>query len=164
MKEFFCLFCSHWARSHANLPIPFWNCNFLTMPMHKSFSILKLLSPTKSFKSPLQDTNYPFKFSRQKSVKYSSSVFCFTLFEKPNFCPKIQFWQKPLSRVFHANFFDNFSREIEVVNSKKVQNHNTFTSFSPKKSTIFSGNQSWIFGQKWRFRTVCFFKISVKKY
>ena len=43
---------------------------------------------------------------------------------------------------FTQIFFDNFSREIKVVNSSKVQNHNTFTSFSPKKSTIFSGNQS----------------------
>ena len=48
------------------------------------------------------------------------SIILGTLFEKSNFCPKIQFWQIPnISRVFH-----------------------------PKKSTIFSGNQSWIFGQK----------------
>ena len=43
-----------------------------------------------------------------------------TLFEKPNFCPKIKFWQNP----------------------------NISTSFSPQKTTTFSGNQSWIFGQK----------------
>ena len=27
-RSVFCLL--HWGRSHANLPIPFWNCNFLT--------------------------------------------------------------------------------------------------------------------------------------
>ena len=40
-------------------------------------------------------------------------------------------------RVFHPNFFDNFSREIKVVNSQKVQNHNIFTSFSPQKNRQF---------------------------
>ena len=34
---------------------------------------------------------------------------------------------------FTPNFFDNFSREIKVVNSQKVLNHNIFTSFSQKK-------------------------------
>ena len=43
---------------------------------------------------------------------------------------------------FTQIFFDSFSREINVVNSLKVQNHNIFTNFSPKKSTIFSGNPS----------------------
>ena len=42
-----------------------------------------------------------------------------TLFEKSIFCPKIQFWQNP--NIFTSfsiqNFFDNFSREIKVVNS-----------------------------------------------
>ena len=42
-----------------------------------------------------------------------------TLFEKSNFCPKIQFWQNPqhFGEFFTQNFFDNFSREIKVVNS-----------------------------------------------
>ena len=57
--------------------------------------------------------------TRTVSAKVSHQHKC-TLFEKSNFCPKIQFWQNP----------------------------NIFTSFSPKNSTIFSGNQSWIFGQK----------------
>ena len=35
-----------------------------------------------------------------------------TLFEKSNFCPKNQFHE-----FFTQNFFDNFSREIKVVNS-----------------------------------------------
>ena len=65
------------------------------------------------------------------------------------FVQKFNFYKTPtFSRVFHPIFFDNFSREIKVVNSYKVQKHNIFTSFSSKKSTIFTGNQSWIFGQK----------------
>ena len=35
---------------------------------------------------------------------------------------------------FSPKIFDNFSREIKVVNSQKVQNYNIFTSFSPKKN------------------------------
>ena len=42
-----------------------------------------------------------------------------TLFEKSNFCPKIQFLQNPnIFTSFSSNFFfDNFSREIKIVNS-----------------------------------------------
>ena len=42
-----------------------------------------------------------------------------TLFEKLNFCPKIQLWQNPniFTSFSSKNFFDNFSREIKVVNS-----------------------------------------------
>ena len=40
----------------------------------------------------------------------------------------------------HTILFDNFSREIKVEQLKSSKPH--------KKSTIFSGNQSWIFGQK----------------
>ena len=52
-------------------------------------------------------------FSRQIKVEY------FTLFEKSNFCPKIQFWPDPniLTSFSPEIFFDNFSREIKVVNS-----------------------------------------------
>ena len=49
------------------------------------------------------------------SIFFSSSI----LFEKSNFCPKIQFG--PNSNIFTSFspkiFFDNFSREIKVVNS-----------------------------------------------
>ena len=43
----------------------------------------------------------------------------FTLFEKSNFCPKIQFWPKPqhFHEFFTPNCFYNFSREFKVVNS-----------------------------------------------
>ena len=46
-------------------------------------------------------------------------IFKITLFEKSNFCPKIQFLQNPnIFTSFSSNFFfDNFSREIKVVNS-----------------------------------------------
>ena len=92
----------------------------------------------------------------------------FTLFEKSNFCPKIQFWQN----------FTFFLRKSKLSTTKKCNSPNTFTSFHPKlfltiflvksklstanksktttvsrvfypkKSTIFSANHSWIFGQK----------------
>ena len=39
-----------------------------------------------------------------------------SLFEKSNFCPKIQFWQN-FTSFYPIFFFDNFSREIKVVNS-----------------------------------------------
>ena len=79
-----------------------------------------------------------------------------THFEKSNFCPKIQFWQNP-------NIFTSFSPKyfltIFLVKSKfstaKKSKTTTFSQvFHPKKSIIFSGNQSWIFRQKmkiWRF-------------
>ena len=43
----------------------------------------------------------------------------YTLFEKSNFCPKNQFWQNPIIFTSFSPiiFFDNFSREIKVVNS-----------------------------------------------
>ena len=41
-----------------------------------------------------------------------------TLFEMSIFFQKIQFWQNPnIFTSFSPNFFDNFSREIKVVNS-----------------------------------------------
>ena len=93
--------------------------------------------------------------------------FVITLFETSNFCPKIRFWQDFTFKTF-------FSRKIKVVNSYKGPIHqhfhmfftqffrrffswnhscqhlksakfNNFASFSPK---FFSGNNSWIFGQK----------------
>ena len=81
-----------------------------------------------------------------------------TLFEKSNFCPKIQYWQTP-------NIFTSFSPKfltIFLVKSKlstvKKSKTTTFSRFfhQNKKSTIFSGNQSWIFGQKMKIsNSVC---------
>ena len=42
------------------------------------------------------------------------------------------------SRVFTQIFLDNFSREIKVVNSYKVQNYSIFTSFHPTQFDNFS--------------------------
>ena len=79
-----------------------------------------------------------------------------TLFEKSNFCPKIQFWQnftifswnqscqqlksanpQHFHEFFTWNFFDKFSREIKVVlqNPKPQHFHEFFT--PPKKNRQF---------------------------
>ena len=69
---------------------------------------------------------------------------------KVNFCPKIQFWQKP--NIF-TSFSTKFLLTIFLVKSKlstaKKSKTTTFSRvFHPKKSIIFSGNQTSIFGQK----------------
>ena len=49
----------------------------------------------------------------------------------------------------HASHFSKSQIFVQKFNfDKHPNNHNIITSFSPKKSTIFSGNQSWTFGQK----------------
>ena len=91
------------------------------------------------------------------------------LFENSDFCLKVQFWQNP-------NIFTSFSRKffltIFLVKSKlstaKEFKTTTFSRvFHPKKSTIFSGNQSWIFGKKnedfEQVKIQCF-KFSKKSY
>ena len=90
--------------------------------------------------------------TRSSSKKFP---FCFlhfqiTLFEKSNFCPKIQFWQNP--NIF-TSFSPQFFLTIFLVKSKlstaKKSKTTTFSRvFHPKKSTFFSGNRNWIFGQK----------------
>ena len=76
-----------------------------------------------------------------------------TLFEKSNFCPKIHFDKTPtFSRVLHPNFFWQFfswNQSCQQLKSPKPQHFHQF--FIQNKSTIFSGNQSWIFGQKFDF-------------
>ena len=52
------------------------------------------------------------------------------------------------SRVFHPNFFWQFFSWNQSCQQLKCPKPQFFHEFSPKKSTIFSGNQSWIFGQK----------------
>ena len=50
---------------------------------------------------------------------------------------------------FSQNFFWQFfswNQSCQQLKSLKPQHFHEF--FTPKKSTIFSGNQSWIFGQK----------------
>ena len=74
-----------------------------------------------------------------------------TLFEKSNFCPKIQFWPKTptFSRVFRPNCFWQFfswNQSCQQLKSSKPQHFHEF--FTQKNRQFFSGNQSWIFGQK----------------
>ena len=74
-----------------------------------------------------------------------------TLFEKSNFLSKNSILTKPPTfwRVFHPNFFWQFftwNQSCQQLKSPKLQHFHEF--FTPKKSTILSGNQSWIFGQK----------------
>ena len=80
----------------------------------------------------------------------------FTIFEKSNFCPNsilaklynflgktklstIKKGKSPtFSRVFHPNFFDDFSREIKVVNSLKSPKPQHFHEFFTQKIRQFS--------------------------
>ena len=73
-----------------------------------------------------------------------------TLFEKSNFCPKIQFWQNP--NVFES-FLPKFFLTIFLVKSKlstaKKSKTTTFSwVFYPKKSTIFLGKSKLNFWTK----------------
>ena len=80
--------------------------------------------------------SYRAKLTSNIQVPLSQLDLRYTLFEKTNFCPKIQFWQnftifsgnqgsqqlksanpQHFHEFFTKNFFDNFSREIKVVNS-----------------------------------------------
>ena len=74
----------------------------------------------------------------------------YTLFEKSNFFPKIQFWQTP--NIFTSsspqNFLIIFLVKSKLSTAKKSKTTTLPRIIHPKKSTIISGNQSWIFGQK----------------
>ena len=71
------------------------------------------------------------------------------------FVQKFNFDKTPtFSRVFHAKFFWQFFSWIQICQQLKSPKTQHFHEFNTKKSTIFSEYQSWIFGQKWRFRTV----------
>ena len=76
-----------------------------------------------------------------------------TLSEKSNFVHKFNFDRTPtFSRVFHPKFFWQFfswNQSCQQLKSPKRV-------FHPKKSTIFSGNQSWIFGQKMKISNSVF--------
>ena len=73
-----------------------------------------------------------------------------TLFEKSNFCPKIQFWQNPnIFTSFSPKFFFTIFLVKSKMSTAKKSKTTTFSRvFHSKKSTIFTGNQSCIFGQK----------------
>ena len=76
----------------------------------------KIINHFFPLKSTISSEDYACKVSKKVS-----KTLCFprTLFEKSNFCPKIQFWQNPnIFTSFSPNFFfDNFSREFKVVKS-----------------------------------------------
>merc|ERR1712049_89480 len=94
--------------------------------------MLKKIGPKSPFTNEncMSATKISLSFNLVKRSHYSTSQI---------FVQKFNFDKTPtISRVFHQIFFDNFSREIKVVNSKKVQNHNIFTSFSPKTTRQFS--------------------------
>ena len=82
----------------------------------------------------------------------------FTLFEKSNFCPKIQFWQNPnISRVFYPNFSWQFfwwNQSCQQLKSPKPQHfHEFFTQKNPQFSREIKVD---FLNKKLRFPTVWF--------
>ena len=81
----------------------------------------------------------------EKQNKKWLIVTIYTLFEKSNFCPKIQFWQNSniFTSFFHPNFFWQFfswNQSCQQLKSAKPQH---FHEFSPKTiRQFFSGIQS----------------------
>ena len=70
----------------------------------------------------------------------------YTLFEKSNFCPKIQLQH---FHEFSPNFFWQFfswNQSCQLLKRAKPQHFHEF--FTPKNWQFSRGNQSWIFGQK----------------
>ena len=81
------------------------------------------------------------KFSFEKTLEFFSGNQRFSTTKK---CKSPTF-----SRVFHPKYFWQFfswNQSCQQLKSPKPQHFHEF--FTPKKSTNFSGNQSWIFGQK----------------
>ena len=56
---------------------------------------------------------------------------------------------------FTKNFLTIFLVKSKLSTAKKFKTTTFSRVLHTKKSSIFSGNQSWFFWQKWRFRTVC---------
>ena len=85
-----------------------------------------------------------FSTSAKKNLVYRKR----TLFEKSNFYPKFQFWQNSniLTSFSLKLFFDNFLVKSKLSTAKKSKTTTFF--HSNFLSTLFSANQSWIFGQK----------------
>ena len=68
------------------------------------------------------------------------------------------------SRVFHPNFFWQFflwNQSCQQLKSPKPQHLHEF--LTPKKSTIFSGNQSWIFGQRMKISNSVLYIFFISK-
>ena len=83
---------------------------------------------------------------------------------KVKFLSKNSVLTKPLHfhEFFTQIFFDNFSREIKVVDSWNVQYHNIFTSFHPKKRQFSQEIKVEFLDKKWRFWTVWFYSLNLK--
>ena len=82
----------------------------------------------------------------------------YTLFEKSNFCPKIQFWQNPNTftsfspKFFFWQFF-SWNQSCQQLNSPKSQHFQEF--FNRNKLDNFLRKSKLNFlDKKWRFRTV----------
>ena len=78
------------------------------------------------------------------------SSFVCTLFEKSNFCPKIQFWQNPnIFTTFSPKFFWQFfswNQSCQQLKSPKPQHFHMF--FIPKKINNFLGKSKLNFWTK----------------
>ena len=92
---------------------------------------------------------------------WNSFFFPYTHYSKSQiFVQKFNFDNTPtFSRVFHPKFFWQFfswNQSCQQLKSPKPQHFHEF--FTSKKSTIFSGIQSWIFGQKMKISNSVFRK------
>ena len=80
----------------------------------------------------------------------SSIAWLYTLFEKSNFCPKIQFWQNPnFFTSFSPNFFSQFfswNQSCQQLKSPIPQQFREF--FTPKKIDNFLGKSKLNFWTK----------------
>ena len=98
-------------------------------------------------------TKFTYFFYWKKRLEYGLKI---TLFEKLNFCPKIQFWQNP--NIF-TSFSPKFFLTIFLVKSKlstaKKSKTTTFSRVFHSKNRQFSREIKVEFlDKKWRFRTV----------
>ena len=147
--EKFMKICLH---SHWKQPLK-ESWYFVYIKMHQRCRTTFILTRYFHWKSE----NIYFQNSKLNFVKWITRRLCIilghTLFEKSNFCPKIQFWQNPniftsFSPKILWQFFDNFSQS-KLSKAKNSKKRSIFTSFHPKLFDNFSrGNQSWIFGPK----------------
>ena len=106
---------------------------WVTLPLINWRLVIKFVISFKfrQFFKQLTYKTITFLTSRYLLTNYEETI---ALYSKSQTVQKFNFDKTPtFSRIFHPNFFDNFSREIKVVNSSKVQNHNIFTSFSLQK-------------------------------
>ena len=106
-------------------------------------------------------SNFPIFFSHKKSCilcLHSQREQYGTLFEKTNFCPKIQFWQNyNIFTSFSPNFFLTiFLVKWKLSTAKKSKTPTFSRVFHPKTTRQFSQQIKVEFlDKKWSFRTVC---------